>query len=247
MRRVFGIAVVTLLAAAGAARADDASSARKIIEQAVKAAGGEAKLAQFQAFTIAEKGTYFGMGDGVPFTATVSANLPKNQYRLDVTGFLVMVMDGDKGWVSMNGNTQEMSKEQLEETREGLYSDHVVRLVPLLRHAKDFTLTPLDEIKVNGQPAVGVKVSHKGHRDIKLYFDKETHLVLRMDQTVKDAQQGGGEIKQETVYSDVKTIGGAKFPMKETVTRDGNKYIEGEFTEVKPVKSFKRDTFAKPE
>ena len=43
---------------------------------------------------------------------------------------------------------------------------------------KTYPLTGAGEAKVNDRPAVGVKVTARGHRDVTLYFDKESGLLL---------------------------------------------------------------------
>ena len=50
--------------------AGEDKDARAAIDKGIQAAGGETKLATFQASTWKEKGTYYGMGDGLPYTAT---------------------------------------------------------------------------------------------------------------------------------------------------------------------------------
>ena len=69
--------------------------------------------------------------------------------------------------------------------REEIYILWLETLTPLQKDG--FDLAPLPEIKVNGQPAVGVKVSSKGHADAKLYFDTHTHLLVKVERTAEDA------------------------------------------------------------
>jgi hypothetical protein len=66
---------------------------------------------------------------------------------------------------------------------------------------KGFTLTPLADIKVNDQPAAGLKVSYKGQPDIRLYFDKETGLPIKY---AYQAKRSGDkkEVLHETILSD---------------------------------------------
>jgi len=41
------------------------------------------------------------------------------------------------------------------------------------------SLTHLGESKVVNRPVVGVKVAQQGHRDVLLYFDNETRLLVK--------------------------------------------------------------------
>src|SRR4051812_5104351 len=61
-----GVLVLLAVSAAwGAARADERSDALAVIDKAVKAAGGEERLAKVKAATWKGKGKYFGVGGGV--------------------------------------------------------------------------------------------------------------------------------------------------------------------------------------
>jgi hypothetical protein len=99
---------------------------------------------------------------------------------------------------------------------------------------------------VADKPAVGVKVSHKDHQDVNLYFDKDSGLLVKMEHKTKAQEEGNKEVTQEDIYSDYQDIGGAKIPMKLTILRDGKKYVEGEASEVKAVDKHDEKTFAKP-
>src|SRR5208282_5412821 len=100
MRKIVCASLVlgSLLAGVGLVRSGDDKDARAIIAKAIKAAGGEAKLAKLKASTWKEKGTYYGMGDdGFPYTANYAIQWP-GQFRLEVEGVFTIVLDGDKGW-----------------------------------------------------------------------------------------------------------------------------------------------------
>src|SRR5262245_57605941 len=104
------------------AQADDQAEARAIIDKAIQAAGGEAKLDKFRAHTWKEKGTYYGMGDGIPYTGSYAVQWP-GQFRMEIEGYFTMVLNNDKGWMKMpGGDTLEMSKEQLAEHKENHYA-----------------------------------------------------------------------------------------------------------------------------
>src|SRR4051794_26575345 len=178
MQRTWFLALLVALApeAARVGRSEEKAGPRAIIDKAIQAAGGEAKLARFKAHTWTEKGTYYGMGDGLPYTGRYAVQYP-DRFSMEIEGFFKMVLDGDHGWVKSGGDTMEMTKEQLAEHQENHYGGYVTTLLPL--KDKAFTLTALPDEKVDGRPAAGVKVSHKGHRDVSLYFDKQTGLLAR--------------------------------------------------------------------
>ena len=229
--------------AAAAARADDQAEARAVVDKAIKATGGEEKLARYKAMTWSETGTYYGMGEGLPYTASYAVQWP-DRFRMDIKDVFLMVRDGDKGWVKMGGETQELSKEQIAEQKEEHHGGYLTTLLPL--KDKAVTLTPLKEIKVGDRPAVGVKASSKGHRDVSLYFDKQTGLLVKSEVRVKAEEQGGKEVTQESVYADHKEVDGLKVPMKMVITRDGKKFVEATHTELKFPDKLDAKLFSKP-
>src|SRR5262249_13660389 len=144
---------------------------------------------------------------------------------------LTKVVNGGKGWIKLNDDkAQPMNKEMLAEAQEEMYETHVVTLLPL--KDKAVKLSPLGEAKVQGKDAVGVRVSHKGRRDVNLYFDKASGLLLKSEMTVKNVEDGSNkEMTQETLYSDYKEFQGTKQPTKLLAKRDGKRYVEGELSE----------------
>jgi hypothetical protein len=234
---------VLALAAAKAARADDQADLRKVIDKAMKAMGGEEKLGKYKAHTWKGKGKYYGMGDGVDYTASGSIQFP-DQYRLEIENVFTLVLNKGKGWVVANGQTTEMDKDQLEEQKEELYANWVTSLVPL--KDKAYKLTAVGDAEVDKRPAVGIKVSRAGHQDINLFFDKDTGLLVKTERRVKAREQGGMEVNQETWMSDYKDVEGIKVALKFTIKRDGKLFVEGEDSDLKLLEKLDDSVFAKP-
>lgn len=219
------------------AAADDAAQA--IIDKGIKAMGGAAALEKYKSTQWKTKGTYYGMGAGLPYTAEYSMQLP-DKFRFSVENAFTVVVNGDKGWA----NDAEMPKDQLDEQKEMLYQTEATRLVGL--KGPDYTLATVPEVTVDGKPAVGVKISHKGHRDFTLYFDKESSLVVKIVSKGKDFEMGGKEVNQETLHQAYKDQDGTKVVTKMTMLRDGNKFVESETTEYKFADKIDPKTFEKP-
>jgi hypothetical protein len=233
---------VLLLAAP--ARADEAADAKAVVDKAIKAHGGEEKLSKFKGETWTGKGTYYGMGDGLPFTGHFALQWP-DRFRMEIEGAFIAVVDGDKGWTKMgNGDAKDMNKDEMAFQKESLYAQGVMRLMVLKE--KEFTLAMLDATKVDGKPAAGVKVSHKGHQDIKLYFDKDTNLLVKVELRVKASEQGYKEVTQETFLKDWKDVDGIKVVQKVVDKRDGKLYIEEEVSDVKYLEKVEAKLFGKP-
>jgi hypothetical protein len=245
MRHILGLSASGVLALifVFASRADDADQARAIVDKAIKAMGGEEKLAKFKTHTWSAKGTYYGMGDGVPFTANYAVSFP-DKFRFEVEGFMIVVLNGDKGWRQMMGETHELDKEDSANQKVELYTGKVASLLPLADKA--FTLALLGESKVEGKPAVGVKVTHKDRPEVKLYFDKENGLLVKSEIKTKAAEEGNKEVNQESIYGNYQQVDGAWLAGKVTILRDGKKFVEAENSNWKTAEKLDDKVFSKP-
>jgi hypothetical protein len=241
----FGVAV----AVTAPARADDAADAQALVEKAIKAQGGRDKLDKFAGHITKFKGSFHGMGQAIPITGEISTQ-GKDKFRMDAeveAGGMkfqfVTVYSGDKGWTKMGDKTLDMDKDQLASAAEQTYAAWVESLTPL--KDKQFTLSTTGETKVNDKPALGVKVTSKGHHDVDLYFDKETGLLVKRETQVKN-EGADQEVTEETFPSEYKDVQGTKQAMKFTIKRDGKLYVEGEATEMQLVEKLDANLFAKP-
>jgi hypothetical protein len=238
------------LAAGGLARAEELADPRAVIDKAIKAMGGEEKLSRYRAVTGKAKGTFSGLGQAVDCTVVGATQAPR-QKRMEIDfeflgmniGYL-QVLDGDHGWLRVRGSTDEMDKEQLAAAQEDAYADWVIGLTPLKKDGA-FTLTALAETKVAKHPAVGVKVSSRGHNDVELYFDKESGLLLKSKTRGKDLRSGN-EFEQETLYRGYKPFEGVQRATRRSIKRDGKDFLDIEFTEVKLVEKLPDKEFARP-
>src|SRR5262249_39850304 len=138
----------------------------------------------------------------------------------------------------------EMAADEVAEEREQMYADWVAALVPL--SDKSYSLSALGEVKVEGKPAVGVRVSKKGQRDVNLYLDKGSGLVVKYEHVLKDVKAGGKEFNQECFFSDYKDFAGTKMPTRFVIKRDGALYIEGVCSDIRPEPKPDPSVFEKP-
>jgi hypothetical protein len=164
---------------------------RAIIERAVNALGGLEKTDQVKAVHRLSRITY--AREGTTFTAETFTQNPgriKIIHRsrdVDQPSTRILVLDGDKGWLSWNGALQELDEELQARFRRARHADRVSSLVALLRDKdKRYTLTALGPSQVKGQPALGVKVAAAGEPEISLYFDKTSGLLIKTAQRVSE-------------------------------------------------------------
>jgi len=244
--RLLAASTCLLLIAVRTPAAED--EAKAVIDKAIKAHGGSDLLKKFQASRTKSKGN-IELAGGIVFTSEAAIQSPdkfKETVELEVNGnkaTVITVYDGKKGWLSVNGNTMEMDDKVLEATKEALHGMQIMRMV--FTNNKDCEYSPLGEMKVNDQPAVGVKVSAKGHKDVNLYFDKKTGLLAKVEKQTVDAMTGK-EVAEERIITEYQEIDKVQVAKKVTINRDGKKFMEAESLEVKMLEKIGDEEFNKP-
>lgn len=225
--------------------------ARAIVTKGLEAIGGADNVAKQKAVLMKGSGTFYGLGEGIPYTGEWYWQ-GKDQMRFelqikagDKTLKLVQVVNGNMGWVKLNNETKAMPADELAEEQEGLYANWVTTLAPLKE--PEFKLALVGEVKVEGKDAVGVRVSKKGKRDINLFFDKQSGLLVKTEHVIKDVKGGGDkEASQETIFQEYKEFGGVKHPTKVLLKRDGKPFVDATMSEIRPVESIDAALFGKP-
>ncbi len=215
------IAVLTsIIVAATVADAvpNDPTTARAIIERAIESQGGEDQVAKLV------NGPWHAKVKGKSGLLELNGEILHRSLKQDristTVGVgpaaveVVAVTNDKKAWRSIAGFTSEVTGKDLEEMCDGEYRSRRVRfLLPLLREP-GFKLSLLPETKVSDRPAVGVRVQSKGHRDVDLYFDKQTGLLVKSESRI--ALSGKRAIVLEQVSSDYRDFGGVKMATKFT-------------------------------
>lgn len=230
MRKLSCALSVLLLAPAhfGFGQSGDHKSAQTVVEKAIKALGGAEMQAKLRATTWKEKGTFHQGGKTAAFTGDFATQLPDKQ-RMDMTvekNSFTVVLNGDKGWLKRGGETKDMDAARLEYSKENLYLDFVTSLTPILD--KSFTLTGLGDEKVGDRAVTGVKVAHKGHADVQLYFNKNSWLLSKSVHRVRRPGTDK-EVEQTIFYDEYQDFDGLKRPTQLRVMMDGQLGIESNY------------------
>jgi len=222
---------------------------RAIIDKAIKAHGGAKKLAAIKAIQLKGKGKIHSPIE-IPFTLDISTQPPdkiKVNIDIDVNNMniaIIQVVNGKKGWANIMGMTKDLDEQEMKEIREQFHVEKVASLIAL--KDKSYKLSPLGDAKVRDHDAVGVQVTKKGLRDVNLYFDKKTHMLLKSEYRAFD-QFSKQEVAQEKFYLDYKEVGGIKAPTKLVINNDGKKFMDMQITETTPMETpFDDSVFAKP-
>jgi hypothetical protein len=230
-------------------RADEEEEGLKIVEAAIKATGGAAKVDQLKAVTLKGKGTASeGGGATFAFDLLVQGQ-DRFRLQLDVNENgnamnILVIADGDKGWIKGRENVREFPAQILSLLLGEL---HALRSAQMLTTLKDkaVKLSPLGKVKVDDRPAIGLKIVQKDRPEVDLFFDKDTHLPVKCQLRVKEPDKEQ-EVTHSWFFSGHKEIDGVKHPMKVTLNRDDTKLLEIELSEVKVEDKVDENSFAMP-
>jgi hypothetical protein len=248
MRRLVLVLAATGLVLTMTTRAPAQEGALAVIDKAINAHGGAEKLAKIKALQLKTKGTLDILG-GLQFQQASSVDMAgkiKDVMEMEVMGQQVTVKtvyDGKQGWINVNGQTMDMDEKLLGMLKEVTHLTSIGRLTPL--KDKKFELSVVGEMKVNNSPAIGIKVSSAGHKDVNLYFDKKTGLLAKTELRNLDYMTMQ-EVAEERIVLDYQDVDGQKAPKRMLINRDGKKFMEAEITDVKYLTEIDASEFAKP-
>ena len=161
---------------------------------------------------------------------------------------VVTIANGDKVSIdtTVDGNNVpvKITDEIKDAMKEQQYMMKAARLVALTKD-KSFQLEPLGEVKVEGKPAVGIRVSSKGHKDLSLYFNKDTGLLAKSERRSVDPMSGKEFTEERIILDYEKTKEGIPLPKKVLVKHDGEKHVEAEIVEAKWLEKLDDSEFKK--
>jgi hypothetical protein len=248
MTRIVALALALVPLAARPAPAGEAADAQTIIDRAIEAAGGEARLSRFKAAEWTCKGTGHA-STALGFTDRYFVQWPeqfRHESAIEVKGRKLeraLVLDGEQGWIKQDGSTVPMNDATVAELRDKV---HVLRLAATLLPLKDkcITLKPLDDVKIDGHPAAGVCATCAGHPDLHLYFDKEKGLLLKCERVVNDPLLG--KVSEETFFDDYYEVAGVRVARKVSIKRDGKPFLDWSVTDFQVRAKLDRGLFGRP-
>jgi hypothetical protein len=225
-------------------------SPRAFLSRAIQAHGGADRLTQYPAVTWRATGKIYSRDRPVAYTADFAREHPKRdraEMRFNDEGKtwrIIVVTAANQAWEIFDDQMRDFTPAELAEERERLHADWVQTLQPLVK-GEGFTLAYLPELEIDGHRAIGVRVSAKGHRDVKLYFGKESKLLMKGKTTNVDVDSGK-EFVYEEFYEAYKDFGGLKFYTRRKSKKDGKLLSESENSDFKPMEKLDDKLFAKP-
>ncbi|WP_430411460.1 M16 family metallopeptidase [Kordia sp.] len=189
-------------------------TAQSVIDNYIKAVGGKDKLMAVTT-TVQEMEASF---QGMSMITTLKQKSP-NMMMTDVSmvgmgSVFKQAFDGEKGYMSQQGNKREMPAEMLAEmkSRKGLF--------PELNYTDSkLTLTGIESVE--GKDAYVVVVENAAGKKVTNYYSVASGLKVKKSETAKGP--GGQEVAQETTYGDYREVDGIKFPYEMVVPMAGQK------------------------
>ncbi len=234
--------IVSCLFSVAASSTSAAEDARTILDKAIQAHGGEAKLAKLKIMSAKAKGTANLGAKGAAsfaelgFALDINWQWPdrlKNAVTLQIlkpTTFIETIA-GEESWSLRDGKLGPLEAVKRDELHTQAHVRRLMLLTPLLE-SKLYELSALDEIRINDRPAVGIRVICAGERDVKLYFDADTRLLTKIEWQAP-SESGRNVVVQEDFYSDYQEIDGVPTATKLRRQSDGKRTLELHFTEVR--------------
>jgi hypothetical protein len=189
------------------------------------------------------------MGMSLNFTQLATVRYPnqiKDVMELEVNNMNIpikTVFDGKKGWIEVNGQVMKLPDNVLTELKDVADIIKISRLKPLLK--KPYELAVIGEVEVGEKPALGVRVSREGAKDINLFFDKKSGLMSKLDRQAIDVTSGQ-EVHEERIIRSYQEKDGAKVPHRVGIMRDGKKYVEIEILEINNLDNVDASEFDMP-
>jgi hypothetical protein len=229
--------------------ADEGQETKALLDRAIKALGGEEYVAKCKAMTGQSTGM-MNRGDlrGEVTNAWSVQGLDRFRWEAEVALNNVklrtlLILNGDNLWLKAGEGKSTPFEQERRAFREEFYAIRLAEY-PLALRDKAFRLSPLGEVKINDRPTSGLKVSHKEHPDLDLFFDKESGLPVQAEFRQKD--DGGREVHHLLTFAYYKEVAGGKHFTKLTIRHDDKTVLEMERSEIKAVGKLDGTLFDRP-
>jgi hypothetical protein len=246
-----GLGVLLLASTAGLLRAgDNKAEIKQVLDKAIKAAGGQAKVARLRAVTFKGKADLTIGDEQINLNHEVSARgWDKYRVQLEVQSngrnvTILLVMNGDKAWATEAGKVKEAKAKEIGFVRDFFYALRLPQMLPAVQKDKAFRASHLGEVKVGERGAVGLAFTRKGRPDVSVFFDKKNGLPVKSVVRLKTPNNQEKEV--ELLFTDYKEFDGLKHCSKITVRVDGQDYPT-ELTELQTPEQLDADLFARPD
>jgi len=221
---------------------DSSAAAAQILDKFIQAVGGAQQLAKLTSFTA--KGTYSGFD--TDFRKVPSDIFAKAPNQLTMTNHLTggddtTAFDGSQAWVAAADKPVPLIMLTGGEL-DGVRMDAELSFPGMIKQDLSKWHADFPPSTIGDRAAVVVEGIAPGGTPVKLFFDKQTGLLLRQTRLIETVI---GVIPLHIDYSDYRVVSGVKMPYKWQVTWvDGQSSIE--LSDVQPNAAVPAAKFMKP-
>jgi len=246
---LLSVLAIGLLLAARPGIADEQSDIKTLLEKAIKAMGGQEKLAKLS--TASAKGRLTGSPGGKEVTLDLDGIWQgMAQYRIeadvqrDGNNFKgLLVFNGDTAWFKKGDDTKDAPEGVAPFMQNIFYAGRIPQLLPALA-GEPFKLSLLADVMVGTQAAKGILISQNERKDVSLYFDKENGLPIKSEVRLTEPQTNK-ELIIEYQYSNYKDFNGLKLCGTVMMKLDGQDFML-ELSEIKGTEKVDDSRFDRP-
>lgn len=217
---------------------------KEILKASIGALGGLEKLKKIRDITIIQETTIITPQGEISITNTeifVYPNKARTELKMPF-GEIIMVLDGDKGWMKSPQGVQDLPESQIVDMKKSLARDTLNLLRSLEKEG--ITIQALESEEIEGKKVDIVFITDAQGNTTKLAISPETNLIIRKSYQGKTMMGPG---KLDEYYSDFQDVSGIKIPFHSIVNSDGKKFMETKVTEVKINSDVPESLFEKPE
>ncbi len=218
------------------------ASADQILDKYIQALGGAQQLAKVT--SIVAKGTYTGYDTDfgkVPIDIFAKAPNLRASIIHTLTGDNTTIYDGHDAWVAAVDKPVPLYA-LIGEDLDGAAVDSLLWFPAQIKQSLTKWRTGFPDVTIGDRPAVVVEGTTAGGSPVKLYFDKQSGLLVHQARFTNTVI---GLTPTHIEYSDYRVVSGVKIPFKWTVT-----WVDGqsttELTEAQANVAIDAAKFAKP-
>ena len=188
--------------------------ADQLLDKYLSAIGGAAALQKVTSRV--EIGKIDANGHQLPIEVYAKAPDKRISFMHLPNGDSITAFDGKQGWLSNAGHPHMMSAAENDAARidsDFYFASHVKTLF------QKFTVVPGE--KIDGHDTYLVFGRNEGQPPLRLYFDQQFGLLLRL---VRYAETALGRMPTQIDYADYRDADGVKIPYRWTLARPGNRF-----------------------
>ena len=247
-KRIESTAPVRLNTKVEAVVPEEAEQAKRQVELAIRAHGGNDNLSRMRScFICRQIGQSTPPGQIIPTDREWQISFPERIYvtvTLPNQSPSVEWCSESGGWLRLGASTNELPADMLDDLRTQLYIFSLFTIRPLRN--EEFVLKPLPDTTVQGRPAKAIKVMQKDHPQIELDFDAQTNLLVRIFMQRK-LPQVNALMDHQILLSQHKGFEGIQLPTHWIESNDGQVRMNLDNAEYRFPAEIPAKVFEKPE